>query len=595
MSLYPHQTEAIASVAAEVERGRNRLLIQMGTGIGKTRTAAAMLRHDILAGWFGQFAERDRRVLFFAHRDEIIDQAAETFRLMNPGAMVSIEQGPRKANRYADIVVASINTLDAVNGRRLMDLIRYRPFRLVFCDESHRAVSASYIRAFVRLGFLPPEDMVDGKGDDDAKNIQTDLAAWDKTAPRDRILIGLTATPNRSDGVGLSAVFQSIAFQFPLRKGIESGYLVPIVPWLVETSTNLDSVRVSKGDFNPGELGRVVNTEERNRLAVAGWLQKAAGRPTIAFTAGVDHAHALAGAFEAAGVVARPVSGETPKDQRRAILEQYRAGAVTVLTNDSVFTEGTDLPMTSCVLMAKPTKSALLYEQAIGRGLRLAPGKVDCILLDVVDVARKHSLMAAPCLYGLPPGLKSEQGKSLEEMAEAFDAFVNGHPGVNVDKMGRISIEQLAVKASTWNMWEVQSLGAFGAGRALNWVKVSANSFRLQFPWQDGFEVVAVLPDLLGKFAVSCTFRPANGPVRQRTLASGIESADAAAGIAEAYVIAERKVVTKLVGKDARWRNDPASDRQKAWLRWKWIPHASDIRKGAAADLMELVKSKAGQ
>ena len=595
MSLYPHQTEAIASVAAEVARGRNRLLIQMGTGIGKTRTAAAMLRHDILAGWFGQFAERDRRVLFFAHRDEIIDQAAETFRIMNPGAMVSIEQGPRKANRYADIVVASINTLDAVNGRRLMDLIRYRPFRLVFCDESHRAVSASYIRAFVRLGFLPPEDMTDGKGDDEAKNIQTDLAAWDAKAPQDRLLIGLTATPNRSDGVGLAAVFQSIAYQFPLRKGIESGYLVPIVPWLVETSTNLDGVRMNRGDFNQGDLQAAVNTDERNRLAVAGWLQKAAGRPTIAFTAGVDHAHALATAFEAEGVVARPVSGETPKDERRSILEQYRAGRVTVLTNDSVFTEGTDLPMTSCVLMAKPTKSALLYEQAIGRGLRLAPDKADCILLDVVDVARKHSLMTAPCLYGLPPGLKSDKGKSLEQMAEAFDQFVNAHPGVSVDKMGRISIEQLQVKATTFSIWEIPSLGAFGAGRALRWVKVGADSFRVSYPWQDGNEVVDVAPDMLGQYAVSCTFRPAVGATRQRTLVHGVASATMAAEFAEKFVQAERPGVMRLVSSEAKWRRDPASDRQKSWLRWKNIPHSPDITKGAAADLMNLVRARSGQ
>lgn len=589
--LRPYQQEAIQSVVAELANGRNRLLLQMGTGSGKTRTAASLLRHDVMAGWFGQWAERDRRVLFFVHREEIVRQAADAFRDLNPGAMVSIEQGPDHANRYADIIVASIQTLAASNYRRLNDLIRYRPFRLVFADEAHRATATSYIGALVRLGFLPAED----EAATDVEQLASNLENWDKVAPKDRLLIGLTATPNRSDGVGLSAVFQSIAYSFPLRKGIEQGYLVPIVPWLVETATNLDGVRTNRGDFNQGDLASAVNTNERNRLAVAGWAKYAHGRPTIAFTAGVAHARALADAFQAEGVTAEPVSGETPKDERRSIIERYRLGLVTVLTNDSIFTEGTDLPKTSCILMAKPTKSALLYEQAIGRGLRLSEGKTDMVLVDVVDVARKHSLMTAPCLYGLPPGLKSDKGKSLNEIAEAFDQFVNGHPGVNIDKMGRISIEQLAVKGTQLSVWDVPALGAFGAGRALNWVKTGADSFRVSYPFQDGNEVVAVVPDLLGKYAVSCTFRPAAGPSRQRTLGHGYATADLAAGFAEAYVLAERREVTRMVSKDAKWRNDPASERQKQALRWKRIPFTETIRKGAAADLLNIARARSGQ
>lgn len=593
MNLRDYQHEAIEAVARELGHGRNRLLIQMATGLGKTRTAAAVLRHPALADFFGQWVERDRRVLFFVHREEIVDQSAATFQSLNPGLMVSIEQGPRRANRYADVVVASIQTLAATGGRRLKDLIRYRPFRLVFADEAHRATAASYRNALVTLGFLPPSDA--GEGEIDAETLARNLADWEAIAPKDRLLVGLTATPNRTDGVGLSAVFQTIAYQFPLRKGIESGYLVPITPWVVETSTNLDSVKMQRGDFAPGDLAATVNTDERNRLAVAGWVKYAHGRPTIAFTAGVAHAHALAGVFASAGVPAAAVSGDTPKDDRRGILEDYRAGRLTVLTNDSVFTEGTDLPTTSCVLMAKPTKSALVFEQAVGRGLRLAPGKTECILIDVADVARKHSLMSAPCLYGLPPGLKSDSGKSLVEIADLFDQFLAAHPGVNLDKMGRISIEQLAVKAQTFNLWEVPALGAFGAGKTLRWLKVGADSFRLQYPWQDGIEVVAVVPDLLRQFAVSCTFRPLNGPVRQRTIAQGLPSADEAARVAEKYIHAERPQVTRMIDTNAGWRSAPASEKQKAWLRWKRIPHRDSITKGEASDIRNLYQAKGGQ
>lgn len=594
MNLRPYQLEAIQSVAAEIARGRNRLLMQLGTGLGKTAIAASMLRHELIQAWWSQFGDKPR-VLFFVHREEIVKQAAETFAALNPGWMVSIEQGPNYANRYADIVVASIQTLAASKGRRLQDLIRYRPFRMVFCDEAHRSTSASYISALVTLGFLPPEDETDAEGDQEADHLQVDLNEWDARAPKDRLLIGLTATPNRTDGVGLAAVFQSMAFSFPLRKGVEAGYLVPIKPWVVDTSTSLDSVRANRGDFNQGDLQAAVNTEDRNRLTVAGWVKYAHQRPTIAFTAGVQHAHDLAEVFNAEGIVARPVSGETPKDERRQILADYRAGVVTVITNDSVFTEGTDLPTTSCVLMAKPTKSALLYEQCLGRGLRLSPGKEDCILLDVIDVAKKHSLMTAPCLYGLPPGLSSTKGKSLEELATAWDQFVEAHPGLNVEKLGRVAIEQLQVKASTFNIWELPSLGAFGAGRAMNWVKTATDSFRIQFPWQDGTEVVTVAPDLLGKYAVSCTFRPAQGPARQRTLVADMPSSVAAADFAERWILAERPDVRRLTDKDASWRKLPATERQLGALRWRKIPHTPDIKRGAAADLLNLARARAGQ
>lgn len=592
MNLRGYQDDAIASIAAELQQARNRLLLQMGTGSGKTLTAASMLRHPALASWMAHLPASPPRTLFFVHRDEIVQQAAATFRAVNPGLMVSIEQGNSHANRFSDVVVASIQTLAAVKHRRLRDLVRYRPFNVVFCDEAHRAAGATYRTALVHLGFLPPEDATDEEIS--VEQLQVNVKDWDERAPKDRLLIGLTATPNRSDGVGLSAVFQSIAFSYPLRRGIDDGYLVPITPWVVDTS-NLDGVRVNRGDFNQGDLQKAVNVEDRNRLTVAGWLKFATGRPTIAFTAGVQHAHDLAAVYRAEGVPAAAVSGETPKDERRQILDDYRNGRLTVLTNDSVFTEGTDLPLTSCVLMAKPTKSALLYEQCIGRGLRLHGDKTHCILIDVVDVARKHSLMTAPSLYGLPAKLTSDTGKSLNELAAAWEQFAEKHPGINVDTLGRVAIEQLQVKASTFSLWEVPALGAFAAGRTMAWVKTSADSFRLQFPWQDGVEVLQVAPDLLGQYAVSCTFRPAVGNVRQRTLVSGVATAAKAAEIAELYVKNDRAAVTKLMNTKAKWRGDPASDRQMAWLRWKGIPHRPDISKGEAADLRNMAEAKAGR
>lgn len=598
-TLRPYQLLAIQSIVGELARGNNRVLMQMATGLGKSFTVASLLVDTSVGDWI-QSTGRKRRALAIAHREELLEQMADTIRAVDPSLMVSIEQGPRRANRFSDVVVASIQTLAASKCRRLLDLIRYQPFGIVIVDEAHHAAAASYRTVLAHLGFLPPEDISDDENDDaateqDAAAMAAHLTDWDARAPRDRFLLGVTATPNRSDAIGLGCVFQTIAFTYPIRKGVEDGFLVPIVPWVVDTSVSLDGVRTNRGDFNQRDLADAVNNEHRNWLAVDAWHKYAHMRPTLAFTVDVQHAHDLADAFRAKGIRAAAVSGETPKDERRALLNDFRAGHVDVITNCMILTEGTDLPMTSCILHAKPTKSATLFEQMTGRGLRLHDGKADCIVIDLVDVARKHSLMTAPVLYGLPPGLSSTKGKNLNELADAWDAFVAAHPGLNAEKLGRVAIEQLQVKASTFNIWELPSLGAFGAGRAMNWVKVSADSFRLQFPWQDGTEVVTVAPDLLGHYAVSCTFRPGVGPVRQRTLVAGVASAVEGADFAERWILAERPEVRRLTDKGASWRKDAASERQKAALRWRKIPHSPDIKKGDAADLLNLARARSGQ
>lgn len=600
MNLRPYQEQALNDIAAELGRDRNRLLLQMSTGLGKTVTFAALLHHGLIGAWLERFPVKERKLLVIAHREELLDQAAEKITRSNPGVMVSIEQGGRNANRYADVVVASIQTLAAQNFARLHQLLKHHVFRLVVIDEAHHAAAASYRTALVHLGFLPAEDAsaednIDAPDAGDAVALERNLAAWDQVAPRDRLLIGVTATPNRSDAVGLGCVFQTIAYAYGLRKAIADGWLVPIVPWVVDTSVDLDGVRTNRGDFNQRELADAVNNEARNRLAVDAWHKYAHMRPTIAFTVDVQHAHDLADEFRGRGIRAVAISGETPKDQRRAALFDFRQGRLDVLTNCMVLTEGTDLPIASCILHAKPTKSATLYEQMTGRGLRLFDGKKDCIVIDVVDVARKHSLQAAPVLYGLPPGLVSSEGKGLAEIAEEFEKFAESHPGLNVEKMGRVAIEQLKVKASTFDIWQIPALGAFGSERAMRWVKTAADTFRLSYPWQDGHETITVTPDLLGRFDVVCTFRPKDGPVRQRTIVPGVDTAAHAAEIAELYIKNDRPDVMRLTDAKARWRKDPASDGQKAWLRWNRIPYREDIRKGDAADLINLAKARAGK
>lgn len=613
-----YQQDALNAIVSSVKAGLNRVLIKKPTGTGKTVTFAAMLQWPGLRDWLKQFP--NGKMLVIAHREELLEQAADKIRRANPGIMVSIEQGDRYANRHSDVIIASIQTLQATKFRRLKELLQHNTFRLVVVDEAHHAAAPTYRTALVHLGFLPPADIsesteIEAATETDAREMEKHLADWDAIAPKDRLLVGVTATPNRSDAIGLGCVFQTIAYSYALRQAIDDGYLVPIVPWVVETRDNLDNVKINRGEFNQRELADVVNNERRNRLAVESWLQYAPDRQTIAFTVDVQHAHDLADAFEAAGVKARALSGETPKDERRAMLADFSAGRIQVLTNCMVLTEGTDLPTASCILHAKPTKSATLYEQMTGRGLRVHPDdpagdarlefikrdetsclllkKMDCIVIDVVDIAKRHSLQTAPALYGLPPNV-DPKGKELGKFQRELDEFMEKYPGMDIGSLGRTSLEQLQVRASTFDIWNVPELGAIAEIVNMGWIKTGDDTYRLQYPWGEGTEVVQVNADLLGKFEISLTLRPADRsqPPRQRTLAVGYETAAAALSVAESFVRQDRREVVRLKDKAAPWRDRPASPKQIALLRRLGAPIRADLTMGQASDLIDVANAR---
>lgn len=615
MKLRPYQEEQLGAIATTfLDQHLNRLLIKSPTGTGKTVTFAEMMKWQRLREWLETFPASERRMLVIAHREELLDQAARKIRAANPGLLVGVEQGDRRASTSLDVVVASIQTLSAMKFRRLDRLLQGMRFRIVVVDEAHHSAARTYRAALARLGFLPA--MPDGPADVERVD-ETDVAAmeqalkgWDRVAPRDQLLVGVTATPNRSDAVGLGCVFQTIAYSYALKDAISDGWLVPIVPWAIETDTSLDDVRTTRGEFNQRDLADAVNTNPRNLMAVAGWRERAEGRATIAFTVDVAHAHALAAEFERAGYRAAAVSGETPKDDRRALLERFEAGGLDVLANCMVLTEGTDLPIASCILHAKPTKSSTLYEQMTGRGLRLYGGKADCVVIDLVDVARRHSLQTAPVLYGLPPGL-IPKGERLDQFQDDYDELMKEMAGrfdtdAAFEGGAHLTLEQLRAKAQLVDIWQVTDLGAFGPGRALTWLKISDDEFLMEYPWKDaggmpGFERIEVRKDYLDRWEVVLTFteklekeekrRPER---RQSTIANQVLTADGAAGVAEAFVLQHRRDITRLRATNAVWKGAEPSEKQIDLLRRLRIPFKPTITKGEASALIDLYNARRG-
>ena len=345
---------------------------------GKTFTAGEILRERANHG----------RILWVAHRSELLDQARDTI-VESIGLTCEIEKAEARARRRADllgylsdVVVASVQTL---GGTRLTSWDREH-FATIVVDEAHHATAKTY-RAILEHFHA-------------AK------------------VLGLTATPDRGDGVAMGHVFDDVAFQYDIRTAIREGYLCPIIQKTIQVAEiDLADVKTVAGDLNQGQLARIMESEGALHGIASPLAREIGDRSTILFTASVEQAQQLAQILDGYGVRASEVNGATPTEIRKERLARFAAGEIQVLANCAVLTEGFDMPSTACVAVARPTKSRALYTQMVGRGTRIAPGKTDCLVLDFVGNAGRHRLInPLDVLAGKP--LPEDVQKRAKELAE---------------------------------------------------------------------------------------------------------------------------------------------------------------------------------
>jgi superfamily II DNA or RNA helicase len=353
------------------------------TGTGKTRTFAELVRRCVEGG---------KRALVLAHRSELLDQAQRA--LASCGVRAAVEQGARRAGS-APVVVASVQTLHA----KRLAMFEPSTFGLVVVDEAHHATAASYRGVLAHFA--------------GAK------------------LLGVTATPDRGDGVGLRAVFDSVAYRYELRAAIAEKHLAPLRARRITVGgIDLRAVRAHHGDLDQRDLAAVMRNERALHGIVVPLLEQASDRRTIVFGVDVAHAHDLADLINRYDPgAARAVDGRMDDHDRRALLAGFARGEFRILCNCALLTEGFDEPSIACVAIARPTKSRGLYSQMIGRGTRLAPGKADCLLLDFVGQAGKHRLTGpADCLAGadLDDAMREVVDRQLEgEQLELEDVLAD--------------------------------------------------------------------------------------------------------------------------------------------------------------------------
>ena len=337
--LRKYQEKAISKVTDSLNKNIKNQLLVMATGTGKTFTAANIIK--------------DNKTLWITHTEELINQSAKVMR--DEGFSTGIIKQD-KMELDNEVVVASIQTL----WRRL-DKIDSKEFDMLIVDEAHMAMARTWQRAF--------------------NHFDADLK------------LGLTATPWRADGMPLGDLFDKIVYQYNIQDGIKDKYLSELDAYRIRTQVSIDSVKTTAGELNSKDL-RIIDCPERNDLIVDKYIEYADQRDTIVFCVDVEHAMNLSRTFEERGITSSFVVGDKqlcPNREER--IENFKKGEIKVMCNVMVLTHGFDYPEVSCIIMACPTKSLTKYFQCIGRGTRLKENYDECIILDVVDVSKRHKLI----------------------------------------------------------------------------------------------------------------------------------------------------------------------------------------------------------
>ena len=386
IELRDYQQEAIDNLKKMREDGKTIALLYHATGVGKTITAATDAK--AVGG----------RTLFLVNALKLASQAKETFAKVWPEATLGEYTGSQK-DMTQTVIFATVQSISK-------DLEKFSPtdFDYLIVDECHHAAANTYQKIFT---YFHP-----------------------------KFILGLTATPERSDGEDMLELFQNVAHKMDLKTAVERGVLVPIRCIRVKTNIDLTDVRINGIKYNSQDLESKLFIPERNQLIVDTYLKYVNGKKTVIFCASVDHAAEIAKLLRDSGVKAEAVSGRDRVEAREKILKDYETGSTNVLCACDLLNEGWDSPHTTVLFMARPTMSKTIYLQQLGRGTRRCPGKEDLLVVDFVDNANMFNMPYSlhrvldiakyqPMAYVLAPENKRKLDQDMLFQGEKPEAWLD--------------------------------------------------------------------------------------------------------------------------------------------------------------------------
>lgn len=532
ISLRPYQQEALDAVNTFYDKGIKKQLIVLPTGAGKTIIFShlPLIKKDSLP------------MLVLAHREELLEQAKTKIEWSNPDLSIDIEQGDRHAG-HTDIVIASVPTLGRAESKRIQ---KYSPdyFKSIVIDEAHHAAAPTYRRIL-------------------------DYFNSDFT-------LGVTATPQRSDNTRLTDVFDDVVYYKTIQDLIEDGFLCSLVGYRVKTTTDISSVATHDGDYVASQLEDAINNPTRNAAIVSAYNNLVPDSKAVVFCAGVKHANDLAASFTASNITTEVILGTTDSDLRSDILQRFKEGSVKVIVNVGVLTEGFDEPTIQSIILARPTRSNLLYTQIVGRGTRLSDGKPYCTIIDIADTTKGKKPIGLPSLLGLPPDFNLE-GKDLVQVAKQYKDLESYCPGEAVRVLSPDDIE-LAYKRIDLFMPPPPNEFIQQYSRFV-WAEISDNVYHLGI---DSSNSLRIYLDPIGRWTVDYFYRK-DGQL-QNTVLAHLDTMQEAFSRSDKWII--NNFNTTLIDSSASWRADAPTDAQKKLLKRIGVPLTADMTKGIASQII---------
>ncbi|MEO1018336.1 MAG: DEAD/DEAH box helicase [Pseudomonadota bacterium] len=383
VTLRPYQRSAVDEIRKRLLNGAASVLLALSTGAGKTVIFSYIVASAIAKG---------KRVLILVHRRELLEQIGAALDAFD--AQHGIIARGHKASA-APVQLAMIGTL-------VRRLDRVGQFDLIVVDECHHATAGQYRKVF-------------------------------EAFPGARVL-GVTATPRRTDGTGLGDVFEAMVLGPSMSWLIEQGWLARYALYAPhQAQINTAGIKVARGDFEPAALADAANSARLTGDVIKHYERLAPGSKAVAFCVSVAHAESVAKAYNDAGITAACLHGKLSAEERAAIVADFKAGHITILTSCALISEGFDVPGIETAILLRPTMSVIEYLQEVGRALRPAPGKARATIIDHAGNVHRHGFPDDErqwSLDGKKRSAKSQEqsGPPISTCTNCFAAFRSSEP-----------------------------------------------------------------------------------------------------------------------------------------------------------------------
>ena len=378
MKLRPYQTKAMEAVISEWEKGNNKTLLTLPTGCGKTVIFAKVIEHEI---------ENGSKALVLAHRGELLTQASDKIK-----AVCGIDSAVEKAesSSLGSMFPVTVASVQSMSQDLRLSKFPEDYFGTIVVDEAHHCLSPTYQKV---LSHFPSAH-----------------------------ILGVTATPDRGDMKDLGTFFDSLAYEYSMSRAIREKYLSPIRAQLIPLEVDIGNVRISSGDYSAGDIGDAL--EPYLEQIAEEMKTYCKGRKTVVFLPLVKTSKEFCALLNEKGIKALEVDGNS--DDRDQVLSDFTEGRADVLCNAMLLTEGWDCPSVDCIIVLRPTKIRSLYQQMVGRGMRLSPGKEDLLLLDFLWMTERHDLLKPSALVSKDTDIAGRIDRKMEGDADGVDLLEAG-------------------------------------------------------------------------------------------------------------------------------------------------------------------------